>query len=1337
MSENEFEKHLHALNEVEILCGQLICDTFAAQGLPFVEGQSFTLASLADAWHVLPQYLRQLQRLLRILTEEEFIRPEGDRWIVSTTQKRHDTTSRLESLLVRHPLARPEIILLQRCVSQLMSVLRGEVDPLRLLFPSDGSVSAADIYRDSVGGRTMNVLVAEAVAAFAAALPAGRTLRVLEIGAGTGATTESIQQRLDPDRTRYVFTDIAASFLPQARARFASRANMDFRVLDIERDPTTQGFDPGSFDLIVAANVLHATQDLHTAVKHTADLLAPGGMLVVLEGTRPVRWLDLIFGLTSGWWRFEDRTLRSDYPLLSLDAWRRLLDEVGFGAIRVVPPLSPQRNHHDDPGSAVIFAELDATSVALRSNDVPPTHRTWWVCADDSQLADALAALDGGQHDLTRIQRADVAATTGSSATDDDLTETTSRADWVLSAALASPLPTDVVFAGSPFTGFAKHDPATQSLQGAYSLMCVVQALAQKMKEAGAEKQSTSPPHAVRLWVVTCGVQSSVETDENLAQAGLWGFLRTVAQEHPHWDCRLVDLDADAPQASRMMTLLDELHGPSWDQESEIRFRNGVRQARRLVRCTVTDDRSYQQVLQVTARGSLSGLTLVHQPRSEPRPDEVEIEIHASGLNFRDVLSLLGQYPGEPPLGAECAGRVVRIGRSVGDVNVGDPVVAIAPGTFRSHVVVHRHAVARIPDGLSLEEAATIPVAYLTAQIALFELAQLRKGMRVLIHAATGGVGLAAVNLARAAGAEIFATASVGKHPILQQMGISHIYDSRRVGFAHQIRQDTDGLGVDVVLNTLGPEFVTENERALADGGTYVDLTKTPRDAVFADLLARRQLAYHNLDLAAMLESGPGRIIAKLTPLLMRCATRELAPLPCRSFALEEAEQAFRTMRSAQHVGKLLLKPKSPDGVSSLDGGSELVGRRPVGTVLAGGKFRDNATYLVTGGLGGLGLALARWLTEHGAGRVALMARRAPTESEQNQLMELQRKGACVELYAGDVSRVDDVESVLNSIRLGERPLAGVFHLAGTLDDGLVQNQTWNKMTRVFSAKAMGAWILHLATLREPLDHFVLFSSVASTFGSAGQSNHAAANAFMDALVRYRRTRGLAGQSINWGPWSGIGAAAARDVAQRAGLEGIGMLTPAEGMRALEHVLHSQRPQLIPVRLEWDRLPARWRALPLFALLGEQKEATPAAAERASDFRSRLALAPANQRYQILLSHLQTLAAQTLGVKEPASLPADQALADAGLDSLASLELSHRIEESLSTPISSTFVFDYPTLHDMADHFTQTLLQTSAAVHALPPATAPSRLDDDSAMRIDDDVFGDAMDDTLDDTDGR
>jgi acyl transferase domain-containing protein/SAM-dependent methyltransferase/acyl carrier protein len=1323
VSETGFESHLHALETIEELCGHLICAQFSAQGQPFVADQSFSLAELADAWHISPQHSRLLQRLLRILTEEQLVRPERDRWVVVTTREPHDVEPQFASLVNRSPQARPEWELLRRCISCLMDVLRGTVDPLRLLFPADGSISAADIYRDSVGGRTMNALVAEAAASVAAELPAGRTLRVLEIGAGTGATTEAIQQRLQPDRTRYLFTDVAASFFPAARARFANHANMDYRVLDIERDPITQGFDSGSFDLVVAANVLHATKDLRAAVKHAASLLAPGGKFVVLEGTRPVRWLDLIFGLTSGWWRFEDRSLRPEYPLLSLDAWRRLLDEVGFGAIRVVPPLSPQQYHHDDPGSAVILSEFDATSVQLTGATHPSVKRSWWICADDSQLADTLSTWNAEHHDITRIPLAGLVGDIEPGTHGSNLPDKRSTTDNIMSVTLTAPLPTDVVLTSLSLEEYTSHDPAEWALRQTCVLLSVVQALEQRMHELNTASNPTEPQGTVRVWVVTCGAQVPHGTTDNLAQASLWGFLRTVAQEHPHWDCRLVDLDPQEPNTARMATLLDELQGPAWDCESEIRFRNGVRQARRLLRYALTEVPGHQQVLKVTSRGSLSGLNIASEPRRELSANEVEVGVHASGLNFRDVLSLLGQYPGAPPLGAECAGRIVRVGNSVTDVQVGDRVVAIAPDTFRSHVVVHHQSVVRIPDGLSLEDAATIPIAYLTAQVALFELAQLRAGMRVLIHTATGGVGQAAVHLARAVGAEIFATASPAKHNSLRQMGITHIYDSRRVGFAQQIRHATDGLGVDIVLNTLGPEFVSENARVLTDGGTYVDLTKTVPEVATSILSAQGNFTYHALDLAALLTAEPARIKASLTPLLSRVSAGELASLPRRSFALEDAEQAFRTMRAAQHVGKILLQPTHTANAFPQLGEDRAVAQRPARKALV----RANATYLVTGGLGGLGLAVARWLAEQGAGQVALMARRAPTDAEQRQLAEIRRTGARIELYSGDVANADDVKSVLRSIRSTDKPLTGVFHLAGTLDDSFVQSQTVDKMTRVFSAKACGAWLLHQATLDDSLDYFVLFSSAAAAFGSAGQANHAAANAFMDALARHRHAVGLVGQSINWGPWSGIGAAAARDVAQRVGLDGIGMLTPTEGMRLFEQVLISQHPQLLAVRLEWDRLPSRWKSLPLFALLSEPKGPTRTSDQAENNFRSRLILAPANQRYQLLLSHLQALAAQTLGVKDPVSLATDQALADAGLDSLASLELSHRIEESLSTHISSTFVFDFPTLTDMANHFVQTLAAEPATVTAQASAN-PSTWSADEEVDPDGEPFNDALD---------
>ena len=341
------------------------------------------------------------------------------------------------------------------------------------------------------------------------------------------------------------------------------------------------------------------------------------------------------------------------------------------------------------------------------------------------------------------------------------------------------------------------------------------------------------------------------------------------------------------------------------------------------------------------------------------------------------------------------------------------------------------------------------------------------------------------------------------------------------------------------------------------------------------------------------------------------------------------------------------------------------------------------------------------------AGCVGLLTRRTPTAEETNILGDLRRSSTQVHVLAGDVSSRADIDTVLAALRGTGKPVAGVFHLAGVLDDGLIQGQSLAKLTRVFASKVTGAWLLHRATLRDPLEHFVLFSSVAATFGSPGQSNHAAANSFLDSPAHHRRVQGQPGQTINWGPWSGIGAAASRDVSQRGDLAGIGMLTPAEGLQLFERALRAQREQVIAVRLDWNQFPARWKSLPLFAQLVTTKPSAADITQPHSDFRTTLASAPAEQCHRLLVAHLQSLTAQTLGVKDPLSLLPDLPLSDMGLDSLASLELCHRLEESLATPVASTFVFDYPTLNEMAAQFA-TRLGLSAP--AMSPFTASDKI---------------------------
>ncbi|MHB8974800.1 MAG: SDR family NAD(P)-dependent oxidoreductase [Pirellulaceae bacterium] len=1319
IAQTGLQKHMLVLDELERLCGQVLYNNFSRHGHPFVVGHSFTTHELADSLSVLPQHMRLLRRLLNMLEEDKRLRSKADRWTVMSRAALSpipscDPDTALDAILQQHPSARPEVALLQRCTSQLLDVLRGTIDPLRLLFPSDHAVSAGDLYRDSIGGRTMNALIAEAVAHIATALPPGRSLRILEVGAGTGATTESILAHLPPNRAQYVFTDIAASFLPAARERLGNSAQIDFRVLDIERDPASQGFALHSFDVIVAANVLHATRNLHESLTHIRRLLARGGHLIVLEGTRPVRWLDLTFGLTSGWWRFADSDLRPDYPLLSIDTWRRLLDDLEFSAIRVIPPLPPQSNQDRELESVVLLAQVDEQADVVAARDA----RRWLVLADEQGYASALTNhLQSLSSPCLATRIADHVVTGNESSSQYHAFPHicgNSLAEHVHAASS----PTDVVFLWS--LDATQHDD--ELVQQTHRLNELLLQIIQTISAQRTDNASVGPLGSpeFRLWVVTRGAQASNSAQGGLTQACLWGFVRTLALELPQWDCRLIDLDPLASTESAAQTLIDEVCGPDIDVEGEILFRDGMRLVRRLVPNSFTPTASDSgRVLLAASRGTLGGLTLGSQPRRAPQADEVEIEVHASGLNFRDVLSLLGQYPGTPPLGAECAGRIVRVGDKVRAFQAGEPVVAIGPDSFRDYLTVSCQSVVQVPDGLSLDEAATIPIAFLTASIALFEIGQLSRGQRVLIHSATGGVGLAAVQLAQAAGAEVFATASEGKYETLRQLGIQHVYDSRRTGFADGILGVTTGSGVDVVLNTLDPEFLAENLRTLASGGSYVDITKTSPTTVQPALDARCDVIYRALDLAALLQAQPERIQSDLRPLLDRCAAGQLHPLPARSFALADAENAFRYMRTARHIGKILIRSAHGPCRPALKEEVLSAPTKKCGDL----EIRREAWYLVTGGFGGLGLAVARWLTHHGARHIGLLARRQPTDTERQQIEMLIEQGATIEILAGDVSRAADVDAALATLRRDGKRLAGVFHLAGVLDDAFIVRQSPETFARVFAAKVDGTWNLHRATRADSLDYFVLFSSAAATFGSPGQANHAAANAFLDALARYRRAHGLPGQSINWGPWSGIGAAVSRDVVQRGDLAGIGMITPAEGFAILEQTLLADHEQVCAVRLDWDRLPVRWKEHPLFERLAATLTAPTTNRHRANEFLATYLATPKSQQGNHLLAHLRSLVALTLGLKDPASIPSDQVLADIGLDSLASLELSHRIEESFATSVSSTLVFDYPTLNDMVGHFVQILPTdssstpvSSSAVPAESTVAAtgyPEPLDDD------------------------
>jgi len=815
--------------------------------------------------------------------------------------------------------------------------------------------------------------------------------------------------------------------------------------------------------------------------------------------------------------------------------------------------------------------------------------------------------------------------------------------------------------------------------------------------DAPAELRATLEPAArlaqsllgrsVSLVLVTRGAQRVAEPDAMpvaaLAGASAWGLWRTLAEEAPSLRCRMIDLDPALDDAKAVGALLDEL--ARVDEERQVCLRGEQRIVARIAK--MLDGRLARppgaswRLVQRT-HGELDSLALVPAERPRPGPGQVEITVEAAGLNFRDVLGALGMLGRHvAPLGGELAGRVTAVGEGVTRLAVGDPVMGLAPSAFGRHVVTDARLVVRRPRALDLEpgDAATIPVAYLTAWYALYELAALRPGERVLVHAAAGGVGMAAVQLARRIGAEVLGTASRGKQAAVRALGATHVTSSREPGFAAAIRQHTAGAGVDVVLNSLTGELLRESFAALGERGRFIEIGKLE---LWSDAQVRQVHSSASYQAFDLLELPPERIAGMLDAIVVALEAGEITPLPRRTFALSEAVQAFRTMSRAQHVGKLVLTLED----------LEL-------------SLAPQGTWLVTGGLGALGRHVAGTLVERGARALVLVARQAPGAERMAFVERLRAAGARVEVAIADVSQRREVEALVASIAETMPPLVGVVHAAGVLDDGLMAEQSWSRFAAVLGPKASGAWWLHEATKALPLQAFVLFSSVVGSLGAAGQGSYAAANAFLDGLAHHRRGAGLAGVSIGWGPWIGEGMAGRLGARQRQRLTSAGLrgIEPAQGLRWLTRLLRSELPHVIVAPLDRSRLAAKIGAGPVPPLLSRLVEArTVQAGPSLAETLARLA--PAD-RHRKLVEALRERAAAVMGAAS-ADVDPRTPLLDLGLDSLMAVDLQHALAREVDRPLPETLLFDHPTLERLATHLLGDVLGMAPV-----PAPEPARAD--------------------------
>jgi NADPH:quinone reductase-like Zn-dependent oxidoreductase/NAD(P)-dependent dehydrogenase (short-subunit alcohol dehydrogenase family)/acyl carrier protein len=809
---------------------------------------------------------------------------------------------------------------------------------------------------------------------------------------------------------------------------------------------------------------------------------------------------------------------------------------------------------------------------------------------------------------------------------------------------------------------------------------------AEKILAEGAALTAALAEHgAAGIRVVTRGTQAVAgERVENVLSAGAWGMFAAMAQEYPAVPLGCIDLAGDS-RDEEMDLVAAALQGSS---ESRIAIRGDSLYKARLVpwaaeggeRIGVGDLRADEgfEVQQGTA-GSLGSLELRTVPADAPGADEVEIAVEAAGLNFLDVLRAMGinEALTSAHFGGECAGTVMRVGAEVRGLRPGDSVLAISPsfrhaGMLASRVRVPEALVARKPEGMSFAEAAGIPCVFLTAWYGLVKLARLEKGEAVLIHAGAGGVGLAAIQIARWLGAEVWATAgSEEKRAYLRQLGVRHVMDSRTLDFSREILAETGGRGVDVVLNSLAGAAIPAGIEALAPYGRFVEIGK--RDLWENSRLAMRpflrNLSFFAVDLADAVESRRAMVGELLGEVMERFAAGDFSAEPTTVFPVSAAGEAFQHLARAAHIGKVVLE----------------IGDAKADVRRSADRLHADATYLITGGLGGVGLQMAEALVRNGARHLVLTGRRAASGSALEMIARLEEQGAAVEVRRADVSDARAVRALLEGIGGGSRSLRGIVHAAGVLDDGVAANLSEEKFHRVMAGKVAGALAIDAVVDPGQLDFLVYASSAAGVLGSAGQANYAAANAMLDALAHRQRTRKIPAVSIDWGTWSEVGLAAAEEN-RGARLETHGMtpLRPAFGQALLMKVLGGMPAQVAAMILDADRWCASWAPAARSGLLDSLRRSTGAGARSDGDGGAEFETAEGEELRGRLVAWLRQQVAAVLRL-DSERVPEDKAVRSLGLDSLMALELRNRLERQLHMKLSATLVWNYPTVAKLAE----------------------------------------------------
>jgi NADPH:quinone reductase-like Zn-dependent oxidoreductase/thioester reductase-like protein/ubiquinone/menaquinone biosynthesis C-methylase UbiE len=1086
-------------------------------------------------------------------------------------------------------------------------------------------------------------------------------LRILEIGAGTGSCTKLLLDYLtmDPSNYHYTYTDVSPAFFKYGETVFKdSQFRVIYKTLNIEEDIISQGFIPHQYDLIVASYVLHATKDIRQSLMNIRRLAAPEGLIFITEIHKPLRAISILFGTLEGYSRFSDYELRPYLCELDTTKWEMALSQCGFH--RTTSFL----NYFDH--STMIFSHstesFDFTShknmeVILSENNM---NNTWLVFSRKDE--DESFFTRKFQQNNRKVVSIDLAQCNDEELCDDSFIQSFIKKYLEDRVTLVE----GILF----LWGYQNCEDVSEYPKVIRPFLNICKVLATHSGQGGKQ---------VKLVTVTSGIQNIPDSStEPPFPSVLLGMSKALQNENVHVQCKCIDMDPIglSPELE-MNTIFNEIC--IGEAEFSVSYQGCKRNVKRFITFKPQNTRSinipnserYRLILPTT-----NAIADLRFSPAQPVPlgdHEVDVRVKAYSLNFRDVFVVLKPSKDFENIGAvgyDYAGVVTATGPKVTRRKVGDEVIGFNEhgDSLASHLRSDEEVLLTLPQGMTFAEAATLPAVVATVFVCLVKVTNLKKGDTVLIHTGSGGVGLCAIQLAKHIGCRIVATAgNPRKRAYLRSLGIEFVYNSRTTEYGKRILDEVGG--VDVVLNSLtGPGFKEATLGACRPGARFVEMSKLNVWTKEEVESLRPDVRYELVDISKPSRDEMLEYIEQVQEFIVNANVK---PLPYIRFEAADIRGALTYLQKARHIGKIICGMPEPELTKGSLGWKAHL-------------FNDKSTYLITGGLGGIGMEIAKWMISKGAKYIILAGRNPPKPKTTAEITEMNSKGGNVVCMQCDVGIMENCKFLLESIKSQGLPqLRGIMHAAGVLSDASYENQTWEKYETAFHPKVRGGWNLHLLTKDYPLEHFVMFSSAAASLGSLGQSNHCAANTFLDHLAFHRHSIGLPAMTINWGQWGQVGVAANLDVI------GIKPFSTIQATSALELCFRNQQLQACICEADYGLWRQTFSSSKMY--LEELKDSTELRKDSKMNidgeaFWKEYDVTPeAAERLNLVKRYLHLVIREVLRLNEKDPLDDDTAFQDMGMDSLMMIEMKNLIQTVLGerVKISVGAVKDCTTINQL------------------------------------------------------